>query len=489
MHDSHINSFLVSFGDISEVPFPSISICHPKSWKWPGLVKAITHYDYFGDSFFIIKKLNMHENASQRLSFIKAMRLMNEEFLGEERTFDEGQGVIETIDRLFPIEGHIRDFVYWLLKLWYSVKDDDMLVGKIEVLSLDAFFECVEKERPNVLEDDNIIYIKNKLCQSIHCNVTENVEQICKDDKNCLETLTLSFLTQIMNIWTYIKFWNPEKLLELMIFEAFSGDYVKDNFRILGFLTGYAGLSLPLSIDMNHFYLWHYFYAQTFSKDDKLMGTVKEHFDTYNASLCFESSKEKIKENCLIVENIMKSFNQSELEKIKNLLDQPKVHGDVAKDYVLIPLCSLGTEPLNHCQSFSTTKPFQDEKCFTFNGYKMETNKVGSANGFNFVLNLDLPQDEPLKVKLFLHDQGTFPDLKSLESPWHEISSGKLTRIGVKATLAKSTQSFDSMSFTKRKCNLRNLKMVNCIIDSLEKKAKTICGCLPFQLNSERYVK
>ena len=78
-------SFLVSFGDISEVPFPAVSICHPKSWKWPGLIKAITHYDTYGDAFFIIKKLNMYENASQRLSSIKAMRLMNEEFLGEER--------------------------------------------------------------------------------------------------------------------------------------------------------------------------------------------------------------------------------------------------------------------------------------------------------------------------------------------------------------------------------------------------------------------
>ena len=64
MHDSHINSFLVSFGDISEVPFPSISICHPKSWKWPGLVKAITHYDYLGDAFFIIKKRRESESES-----------------------------------------------------------------------------------------------------------------------------------------------------------------------------------------------------------------------------------------------------------------------------------------------------------------------------------------------------------------------------------------------------------------------------------------
>ena len=467
----------MSFGDITEVPFPAVSICHPKSWKWPGLIKAITHYDTYGDAFFIIKKLNMYENASQRLSSIKAMRLMNEEFLGEERVFDEEQGVIETIDRLFPFKGQIRDFVYWLLDLWYSIKDDEILVGQIDGLFLDAFFECVE---PNILEDDNIIYIKNKLCTSISCNMTENVEEICKDDTNCLEPLTLSFMTQIMNIWTYIRFWNPQKLLELMVYEAFSRDNVKDNFRILGFLTGYGGLSLPLNIDMNHFYLWHYFYAQSFSKDDKLMGTVKEHFDTYNASKCFESSKENIEENCLNVEDIMKSFNQSEL------LDQPKVHGDVTNDYVLIPFCSLGREPLAHCQSFLPTKPFQDEKCFTFSIGNMKSNKVGPSNGLNFVLNLDLPEDEPLKVKLFLHVEGTYPDLKSIESPWLEISSGQLTRVGVKATLAESTQSFDSMSFTKRKCNLDNHRMVNCIINSLEKKAKTVCDCLPSQLNYER---
>ena len=56
----------VSFGDISEIPFPAISICHPNNWKWPGLVKAMTYFDEYGDIFYIIKKLNMYENATNR---------------------------------------------------------------------------------------------------------------------------------------------------------------------------------------------------------------------------------------------------------------------------------------------------------------------------------------------------------------------------------------------------------------------------------------
>ena len=162
------------FGDLSEVPFPAVSICHPKSWKWPGLVKAITHFDTYGDAFFIIKKLNMYQNASLRLNAINAMRLMNEEFLGEDRTFDDEHGVIESIDRLFPKDGLIRDFIYWLLNLWYSIKDNENMVEKIDGVFVDAF--C-GNEMANGLENDNIVNIKNKICQTLNCTFTDNVKE------------------------------------------------------------------------------------------------------------------------------------------------------------------------------------------------------------------------------------------------------------------------------------------------------------------------
>ena len=180
---------------------------------------------------------------SYRISSIKAMRLMNEEFLGDDKTFNDKQGVIETIETLFPNPGSIKDFVYWLLNVFYFTKNKGDL---IEDLFLDAFYACLAKDDSKILNDQNIAYIKEYISKNITFNNTiENTIKICKNDKYCLEPLTLSFIANALTIWTNVKFWNPEKLLELMIHESFLENN-NQTYRYLGFLVGYGGLSLPI---------------------------------------------------------------------------------------------------------------------------------------------------------------------------------------------------------------------------------------------------
>ena len=62
----------------------------------------------------------------------------------------------------------------------------------------------------------------------------------------------------------------------------------------------------------------------------------------------------------------------SELEDdlISKLTGQPKIQGSMedSEDFVLIPLCSFGTSPLENCHLFKASAyKHQKEKCFTFN--------------------------------------------------------------------------------------------------------------------------
>ena len=39
---------LVTFKSIQKVPFPSVTVCAPNSFKWPALVEALNYYDRDG---------------------------------------------------------------------------------------------------------------------------------------------------------------------------------------------------------------------------------------------------------------------------------------------------------------------------------------------------------------------------------------------------------------------------------------------------------
>lgn len=68
-----------------------------------------------------------------------------------------------------------------------------------------------------------------------------------------------------------------------------------------------------------------------------------------------------------------------DLDKIIDDLDQPKIHGNLINDFVLVPLCSFGTPNLEPCTSFKPSEfTYKDEKCFTFNND--QTNAYYSNN-------------------------------------------------------------------------------------------------------------
>ena len=83
---------------------------------------------------------------------------------------------------------------------------------------------------------------------------------------------------------------------------------------------------------------------------------------SFYQNLCFDES------SCHLIEEAINFINQEEMKSyLHHLMEQPKVHGDDSEDFVLIPFCSFGPEPLKACSEFQKSKVvYQDDTCFTY---------------------------------------------------------------------------------------------------------------------------
>ena len=184
-------------------------------------------------------------------------------------------------------------------------------------------------------------------------------------------------------------------------------------------------------------------------------------------------------------ESVFDNLNESMISKLEKLMDEPKIHGDSEKHFVLIPLCSFGDQTLKDCFLFKPSKlRFLDNVCYTF-----DANQIASIEpkfGLNLVLNINnLPQIEKPTLKMFVHEPGTSPDVYSIESSYEEINDFPLTtKVGIRLVDQElSTENFDEMSFEKRNCLLKgekeNYTRIDCLVNLIHEFATKQCNCKP----------
>ena len=233
--------------------------------------------------------------------------------------------------------------------------------------------------------------------------------------------------------------------------------------------------------------------GQTMSKHDQYAAIIENELKVlekplnYQATKCLRGSNLNSQDCKNVYDFIEKQFNKSTVRLFETWMDQPKVHGNEYNDYVLVPLCSIGEDRLSHCTLFKPSNLVaQDKKCFTYD-QKLQAN-VGPSNGFTFLLNLqDIPHDKidlPLSVDLYLHESGSYPDLFRVKTfPTRLLATEQVIKIGVRMTTQEVTQNFEAMSIEKRNCELTTKEdkyhRVNCVVDTIHKKAAKECGCIP----------
>ena len=78
-------------------------------------------------------------------------------------------------------------------------------------------------------------------------------------------------------------------------------------------------------------------------------------------------------------------MDKDSLDKIIQLIDQPKVNFNSLEDFNIIPLCSFGQNKLELCSLFERSTNYLDHTCYTFDkGFKT---KQYPSNGLHLVIN------------------------------------------------------------------------------------------------------
>ena len=178
--------------------------------------------------------------------------------------------------------------------------------------------------------------------------------------------------------------------------------------------------------------------------------------------------------------------------QINELFDQPKIHGDDQKEYVLMPLCTFRNTQMEHCNLFQNYSSFGQTKCYTFNSNpskEIKGGKVGPENGLRFITKLRIPspfKDDGTKMinplKMILHDPGTKPDIHFRTNTYIEIKPGKQYIIGTEATILEITKSFEDLEESKRNCTLKSDPQINCYFQALTNYG--IQNCPPGKVRS-----
>ena len=502
--------------DVNQEPIPAVSICIPTSLKWPGVIKSMSR------TYPQIK-----QDLSQPIhdQWYKAIST----YITDKR---QGLSIYDSIEKLFQADDHKKDFIKWLLNVIFNIKDEESKLDEIGPPFWQSFHAALLFNHLDLLSPTNIQMMKSWICDWNNDSFCENItkESIETTFNNCKD-MTLSFcsLNQndliiginetiiapqkftffLNNLWGFDKYWRSEKILEYYIYHAYNKPNISfatmsETLTANSYLTSLNTMySSKINDELSPFYLWHFLFGMPLSEHgDKfatyLKGIISNPTQTTTtemdkkATACLRGS-DLNSQPCQDVNDFIQQFNQSTIKLFETWMDQPKIHGDENQDYVLVPLCSFGDDPLEKCnEAFkSASLKGQDRKCFTYEE-KRQVN-VGPSNGFNFLLNLkNIPHDkrEPLFVDLYLHEPGSYPDLFKVKTfPISILPDEEVIKVGISMTNRKSTESFEAMSMEKRNCILssdqKKYNRVNCVVDTIHKIAAERCGCIPRNMGSQ----
>ena len=193
------------------------------------------------------------------------------------------------------------------------------------------------------------------------------------------------------------------------------------------------------------------------------------------------------------------NLTEDQKQWFTHLFSEPEIHGEVQEDYSLVPFCSFGSSNLKECHLFQKAKlDIGQNRCFTFNG-NPKTNKkgdrVGPNNGLYFTTNFRIPSTyanlnkknfSPLKI--ILHEPGSSVDNHYRMDTFLEIKPGRNYVIGMDATILETTETFNDLSDSKRKClqsdnDKKSYHQTNCYFEQLVKEGIKHVKCIPWYMH------
>ena len=487
-----INYFnLVQLKEIKEIPFPAVTICYDiNDWKWPGIVSSLAE---FGNNDAIANAvLDRHIYLSPRIPQMRLAFMRSKEFKSFDQNFD-----ILFIDTIIPEElQRIAKLVHFIAFSEQSKASTSYYT--YQILELKIFRYVWKRQLFHTLNQTDLLRIgklmEDDLCNMVgpggNINITEScviwndgdcnivnknstINSWCEDcfTKDCLHK-TLDFkekvLVPMLLIHRYI---NKQNML----------DYLLGSGRIIfeGNTDSLYDLDQSiLSYNVKTIQSWYYMNGEKKEIADDLINNVAERQNNQSGSV-----------TDLLDSNI--------LQKLSNLFSKPSIHGNSQKDYVIMPLCSFGSDQMKPCSLFAASKfDFAKQRCFTFNGNYTNYRKssgIALSKGLKMYLRFRTPRDFWAKLstnnfKLILHQPGAAVDLHYETDSYVKLEPGYYYVIRAEATAVDVTQSFKGLDVKKRKCQLHPKNGLlyhqnNCYFDQMLAKTSEICGCIPWYLH------
>ena len=466
--------FEVSFEILDNEEFPAVSLCFDQTLKWPGII-----------------------NLASRMNKTKTPEELREMKWKTEIMFK------------IPIINMVVELMFKTLKVVKYNSLEDEFYNKNGDLSLDicgltnflfpkskdpeinAFLVALSYQLETQLSISDIVKVNNTMkkasdFQSLRqgvCNLElfdcQNLQNDCvplSQERLGLRFHIIIFL-KYCQLWVYHKYFNAKSLLHVQHKYAFKSPEIvsSDKIVLLKNIHNISGL-----VDTDVYSQWHY--MQGFYIENKGVGQwlIKKGLQLFNLwnDVCTKQDG-----NCSIMENYFQTIEESDLKKLKQLIDQPKLQSDNEDDFSLVPLCSFANDQLKKCDLFHRSRMvYQDHTCYTYDQAK--TTQPFAPNGLNLLLNLKhMPAEQDLSLKLFFHQHGTIPDVLRLESTYQKVRGTGNIQVGLNIRSNEVTENFAKMSYKKRQCLLPgeqdNYTKIECLVEQIHKYAKEKCKCLP----------
>ena len=488
----------VDFRNIEKELFPAVTVCYPNTWKWPGIINLLNKWNTSATQFDIGDEANY---GAWNLT-------VGSVFQNNEQTIEYTTQFFKIADRRatalqfdFIVNGNSFDFCFLVKKLFETPEEkiqgrfflnviDQIAKGNMPDDQMEEILNAFDLSR-RVGKSLKFEDAKKDVCELaiIDCNQDLDIADICANSDGFSKDKFLSYYYSIYRFWVINQFWNPTILLQSIQHKAFESktDYSSSkNYHELFKLV--KALSKGYAIDA--YSLSHILKGVYVARDDEVVKAVNSLFqrkqienDLSSYGFCLDD------ERCQSVKESLKTLDDKDIKKYLQFMDQPKVHkgGTEGNDLILVPMCSFGLEPLLECKQFQKSKvTFQDDTCFTYENPA----KVGYKNAsFQFVVNLreNMPKDDPLSLKVLLHEQGTIPDVLEIDSASQTIyAENDFTKIGVTIDSNEITDSFADMRFEKRNCylenELKNYSRMGCLTKHIFQAAIEASQCVPWTM-------
>ena len=466
---------------VKEISFPAVSVCHPVSWTWPSITNLFSDLDVRGS---IITSLLAQDPDLLRGGLSTRQESTNCTF-----DLEEIASFSDLIQNEFPTElGYMNHFFMYFGQ---STADAREIIAELNIQYLKFMLQK--------LVNQSITFDIPSPCQwqynDVFCSgdyrswieewttlVQHSDESLDKSNRFC----NINYGTNMTSEWCS-KCWqsNETDCIDLGQVPFYQRKYLQ---RYLRQMCTFSRSKFE-TIQLYDLYMTNH--AVTNSKDAliELNRLVEEFTGLDVLQLWYNLNKP------FLPSDFKDNYNISEFKTYQNLpqevlksFEAPKIHGNVEKEFVLIPLCNFGSPYLKPCTMFKKTKSFYSNGnlCYTFNfdGKVHGGQSISPIEGLNFVVNMRLPGDRELKPPLIvIHPNQIQPDLNIFPASTLRIKARTYMSIGIQVNIYNVSQSFVNLGDKVTKCHYEpNYSEINCQMRQKINGAQEVCQCSPWYL-------